>query len=178
MAENNFVVNRMTIDYNLKPFDCGDSDINDFLLNDAHLYLKEHLSVTYIIENDIDTIAYFSVQNDKIALNDFATGNQFNNARKQIPRKKMHKSYPAVKIGRLGVSQKYSGQGYASMLIDYIKILFVTDNRTGCRFMLVDSYLERIGMYEKCGFKLLKKIDDSSPTQLMYCDLIILKNFN
>jgi GNAT superfamily N-acetyltransferase len=172
MALEDFVINRMTVDYVLKPFDCGDPDINEFLNKDARLYLQQHLAVTYVIENDEDTIAYFSVQNDKISLNDFPSKSQFRKARKQVPHSKSYESYPAVKIGRLGVSAKYSGQGIGQGILDYLKFMFITNNRTGCRFMLVDAYSSKIKFYEKAKFQLLKPSDANLKTQLMYCDLI------
>ena len=171
MDQNDFVINRLTIDYRLKPFDCGDPDLNEFLHNDARLYLREHLAVTYIVETETDTIAYFSVQNDKISLDDFPSNNQFNKARKAIPRAKMHKSYPAVKVGRLAVSEKFQGLRFGPRILDYLKLLFIHNNRTGCRFMLVDAYTTKIRFYEDQQFYLLKPKNDQEKTQLMYCDL-------
>ena len=36
----------------MKPFDCGNSDLNDFLLNDAKAYASHLLAVTYLLEDD------------------------------------------------------------------------------------------------------------------------------
>lgn len=54
----------------IKPFDCGDSDLNGFLFEDARNYLKELLAVTYLLEDPANnkTVAYFSLLNDKISL--------------------------------------------------------------------------------------------------------------
>ena len=35
----------------VKSFDCGDVDLNDFIINDAPLYRKEKLAVTYVYVN-------------------------------------------------------------------------------------------------------------------------------
>ena len=51
----------------IKPFDCGDSDLNEFLLSDAALYQQQFLASTYIIEDDERTIAFYSLLNDKIS---------------------------------------------------------------------------------------------------------------
>ncbi|MCD8094355.1 MAG: hypothetical protein LUF01_16710 [Bacteroides sp.] len=40
---------RLTTDYELKPFDCGDADLNGFLLNDAKLYAEKNLAFTYLL---------------------------------------------------------------------------------------------------------------------------------
>ena len=60
------VLKRLTLDSSLKPFDCNDSDLNDFFHNDALDYLQQLLAVTYVLENKKETIAYFSILNDKI----------------------------------------------------------------------------------------------------------------
>ena len=45
-----------------------DKDIRIICLSED--YLKRLLSVTYVLENDIEILAYFSVSNDKIAIPD------------------------------------------------------------------------------------------------------------
>jgi hypothetical protein len=50
-----------------------------------------------------------------------------------MPKGKRFKSSPAMKIGRLGVSEKYKGAGIGTMIIDYLKELFISNNRTGCK---------------------------------------------
>lgn len=61
---------RLTEDHVFKPFDCGEEDLNEFLLLDAKDYLHRLMSVTYIIENDERTVAFFSVSNDRVAISD------------------------------------------------------------------------------------------------------------
>jgi hypothetical protein len=50
----------------IKPFESEDADLNDFLLNDAKNYLVQRLAVTYIIENEMETVAYFCLSNDAV----------------------------------------------------------------------------------------------------------------
>ena len=60
---------------------------------------------------------------------------------KLIPWVKQGRNYPAVLIGRLGVSRKYRNQKIGSQIIDFIKAWFLSDhNKTGCRFVVVDAY--------------------------------------
>lgn len=51
-------------------FDCGDEDLNDFILNEAKLYRKELLAVSYVLEQVESHLvhAYFSMANDRISL--------------------------------------------------------------------------------------------------------------
>ena len=43
---------KVTTDTIIKPFDCGDEDLNNFLVSKAKDYQKELLAVTYILENE------------------------------------------------------------------------------------------------------------------------------
>ena len=49
-------------------FDCGDEDLNGFILEEAPLYRKELLAVTYVVEDSESgkVLAYFSLANDKV----------------------------------------------------------------------------------------------------------------
>lgn len=172
MIPKNSSLIRLTSDYQIKPFNCGDADLNDFLFNDARNYLKELFTVTYILENSEETIAFFSLLNDRISINDTDSERfwkkQFN---KSIPFNKRRSSYPAVKIGRLGVNQHFKNQHIGTAIIDYIKQLFIINNRTGCRFITVDAYKESVNFYSKNDFKFLTTQDAGEDTRLMYFDL-------
>ena len=54
----------------IKPFDCGDADLNGFLFDDSKKYLEAMLAVTYILEDNEanKTVAYYCLLNDKIEL--------------------------------------------------------------------------------------------------------------
>lgn len=73
-------------------------------------------------------------------------------------------NFPAVLIGRLGVSAQDRGKGLniGSQIIDFVKDwLRSSDNKTGCRFIVVDAYNNdrTINFYQKNGFKLLYKTE-------------------
>ena len=51
----------------VKPFDCGDNDLNGFFYDDALYYHKEMIASPFVMEDDDVTIAYFSLLNDKIS---------------------------------------------------------------------------------------------------------------
>ena len=59
---------RLTQDYIIGDFDCGNKDLNEFLLNDSKKYMDRRLAVTYIIESDGDMVGYFSLSNDKLTV--------------------------------------------------------------------------------------------------------------
>ena len=93
---------RLTPDYQFGSFDCGEPDLNDFLLTDAKEYASRLLTVTYLIESNDEIAAFFSLSNDRISLSesDKATWRRIKYA---FPHRKHRSDYPAVKIGRLGV---------------------------------------------------------------------------
>ena len=49
---------RLTLTSTLKPFDCSNSDLNDFFHDDALDYLWLLLTVTYVLEGEDETIAF------------------------------------------------------------------------------------------------------------------------
>ena len=55
---------RLTPDYKLNEFDCGDSDLNDFLFEDAKPFLEKRVANTFILEDDNHIAAYFCLLND------------------------------------------------------------------------------------------------------------------
>jgi len=155
---------------NTSAFDCGDNDLNDFIRNDAWKYQQELLSVTYSFLNKNDEIAaFFSVSNDSLKDQDFE---RWNNLSRKLPNRKRRKDYPAVKIGRLGVNSGYRGIG--SEIIVFIKNWFTIENKSGCRFVLVDAYnkIDVLNFYEKNDFIFLTEKDKDKKTRLMYFDLI------
>ena len=165
---------RLNSETKILPFDCGDTDLNGFLFDDAKNYCLDLMAVTYVIHDDENTIAYFNYQNDKIAHTDI-DGNLdlfFQRVGIYLPKGKSDKkSYPAVKIGRLAVSKEYQGNGLGKYILDYTKHNFVDNNKTGCKFITVDAYKDSVPFYKKNGFVCLSSKDKKSDTRLMYFNL-------
>ena len=169
---------RLNPNDSIKPFDCGDTDLNGFLLEDdssvsnARHHTNELLAVTYIIEDEDkeQTIAYFSLLNDKIE-REITDNAAWNRLSREIPNIKRRKTQPAVKIGRLAVSKEYQGQGWGPRIVDFLKHWFTNNNKTGCRYITVDALADKAGFYEKHGFKVLVTHDEVDETILMYYDL-------
>ena len=51
MDFNKFVFRQIEADTEIKPFDCGDTDLNGFLFDDAKNYLDAMLAVSYLLED-------------------------------------------------------------------------------------------------------------------------------
>ena len=154
---------------NCLPFTCGENDLDDFFLNDADLYAD------CLLSND-------SIKTRLISPNDK------NRLQRNIVNPKRGRSYPAVLIGRLGVNLEYQGTSshVGRQLMAFIKDWFRhEDNKTGCRFIVVDAYNEEkiLRYYERNGFVPLYKTDviekqyydipqdEPLKTRLLYFDL-------
>lgn len=160
----------------VKSFNCGDTDLNDFILCESPFYRKEKLAVTYVMENDADinhehVAAFFSLSNDRISLSDFDSKTKYNRFSRRFNNHKRLKSYPAVKIARLGVDISLKGLGIGGKALDFIKRYFVADNKTGCRFITVDAYAAAVPFYLRNGFIPLNEEDIDESTRLLYFDL-------
>lgn len=176
MDLSGFTYVRLSPEKEILSFDCGDTDLNEFINVDAKNYLNELLAVTYLFENDDDIVAFFSVLNDKITYQQAGESNGlWNKIRKRIPHRKHFKSYPAVKLGRLAVNKSYQKKHLGTSILDYIKVFFIDRNKTGCRFITVDAYRDSLTFYEKNGFKYMTEADKDADTRLMYYDLAVLK---
>lgn len=68
-----FQIRRLTKEEIIKSFDCGDDDLNDFILNESQLYRKARLAVSYVIERKESdkVVGFFSLANDRVSVSDF-----------------------------------------------------------------------------------------------------------
>ena len=147
---------RLAPDYDILPFDCGDSDLNEFLVSDAKAYQERLLAVTYLVEAEDRTTLYFCLSNDKVTMLETSKG-FWRKVKALFPHSKHRKEYPAVKIGRLAVDKTFqrSDIRWGTVALDYIKRWMVDGNKTGCRFITVDAYREAVPFYVRNGFKFM-----------------------
>lgn len=163
---------RLSEDHPILPFDCGDADLNDFLLTDAKPAGSTLLATTYLIEFEGGTRAFFSLSNDKISYEDCDSNRRFKKLfQSKLAKSKQFKSYPAVKIGRFAIDLTMQKNGLGTKLLDYIKGSFVNNNKTGCMYITVDAYRQSLAFYSKNDFVFLNSNDEGQETRLMYYDL-------
>ena len=135
------------------------------------------MSVTYVVEDKQtnEVLAYFSLSNDKVSISDFENKTEFNRFRKhRFVNEKRLRSYPAIKIGRLGIAKKAQHQSVGTYLLEFIEDYFIVDNKSGCRFVTVDAYVQAIPFYIKNGYQFLNNDDEDKRTRVMYFDLASL----
>lgn len=199
MMENKFSLDedcqlaRVTQDvlHHCRPFSCGDEDLDDFFANNTVAYEKELTGKTYcwVLKKDLSKIVGMVT----LANAGIQTTHMQNHPRRKInhliSHSKQGRTYPAVLIGRLGVSREFQGADYrvGSQIMSFIKDWFKSyDNKTGCRFVLVDAVNNEhtLRYYERNGFKpLFPRIDDEKNfyniapddnlrTRMFYFDLL------
>jgi GNAT superfamily N-acetyltransferase len=134
--------------HNVSSFDCGDSDLNEFLKNDAARYQGEHLSHTRLAFLNGAIVGYITFLVDCIILK---TGEK----RRLFDFYQSIYTFPALKIGRIGIQKESQGNRIGTQLLKYAISLTVRLNQElhiGCRFITVDAYPKSIGWYVKNGF--------------------------
>ena len=153
-------------------FSCGKADLDEYIRKDAITHKNELFAITYsycLKQNGkiSKPIAFVSLSNDAIFLSEKKRS-------KILPSEVNYTASPAVKIGRLGVDSQYQKEGFGSFLVDLIKGFFLTENRTGCRFLTVDAYRKQdtLRFYKKNGFDFVSGRDRKSETRTMYFDLL------
>ena len=177
-----------------QPFSCGNDDLDDFFRNDATRYAHFLMGKTYCFRqnsNPNKIVCAFTVSNDSIRIYDLPRSRR-DYMKSLTHHEKPLRRYPGVLIGRLGVSSEFAGKGIGSETLDFIKgWFFSTNNKTGCRFVIVDAVneLHVISFYQKNGFQPLfsseeqefaytigkKDIPVKLDTRLMYFDLLKMR---
>jgi GNAT superfamily N-acetyltransferase len=168
-------------------FDCGNADLNEFFNHDAFLYRHQMLSETYLyrLKSSDVIVCAFSFSASAIKTADLP-GSRRKKVKEYVPREKSLKSYPAILIGRLGVSAEFSGQGVGSQLINAIKTFCIINFPGFVRYLLVDAYNEPaiIGFYQKNDFTTVfsteeqeketyrQSTDEPLQTRYMFFDMI------
>lgn len=159
----------------VKSFNCGDAELNDFILNKADKYKKSLLAVTYVYEEEDIPLAYFSLSNDSLSYEKFENKSTFNRLNRNINNAKRMRQYPAVKIGRFAINETYKNLGIGSYLLYLIKSSMAFEQKSGCRFITVDAYNDAVGFYERNGFVMVNEFQADRRTQPMFFDLAQLQ---
>lgn len=173
-------------------FSCGNEDLDGFFQDDAVSYADNLFGKSYCYvkeEEKSEIVCAFTVSNASI-FTKFLPNARKKKVGKLVPHVKQDLIYPAVLIGRLGISAKYQHLHLGSEVLDFIKAWFVEPyNKTGCRYLVVDAYNEDIpiAFYKKNGFEFMFSNEEQEKnyrgivsdmplkTRLMFFDLILIK---
>lgn len=146
----------------ISAFECSHDDTNEFLKEDALNYQKLNIGVTYLLfSNKDELLGFVTLGMGAIKLPD-------NLRIKEIE----IRQYPGLKIGRLATDAKKERKGCGRLMIDFsAKLALEMKEKAGCRYLLVDSYKDKVGFYEKLGFKTFIRKFGKRETIPMYMEL-------
>ena len=178
-----------------RPFSCGNDDLDDFFANDAVRYARFLMGKTYGFRLNADPariVCAMTLSNDSIRIYDLPRGRR-DHMKSLTHHEKPLRRYPGVLIGRLGVATDFARRGVVSEMLDFVKGWFYSsDNKTGCRFVIVDAVNAPpvLAFYAKNGFKPLFSTEEQEflytggkkgqpvaiDTRLLYFDLLGMGN--
>ena len=153
-------------------FKSYEQELVDFLLEDAFDNQQKKISTTYLwfYKPKKELVGYVTVLADAINLE---------GELKEYFRQAgiFYRSLPALKIGRLCVSDDYAGRGIGTLMIEFCIILAEKIGKDiGLRFITTDAKRnqnprkESIHFYKRFGFEILKHREKGALP--MYKDLI------
>ena len=148
-------------------FDCGHDDLNEYFHKDVKWHKEELLTQKYCLYErsaPMLVLVLLDFCNDAVQLKNVPT---------EIDHRIHYRLLPAVKLTRLGVAKPFQRKGIGTHALNMVKRLFITDNRTGCRFITVDAYNETriIDFYQRNGFSPFNDKDKGNHTRSLFFDL-------
>lgn len=127
-------------------FDCGVRTLNEFLARHAGQQQRKGMGKTYVaLVDGEDAIAGFiTLCAGQVATNALPTA-------LKLP----HYPVPILRIGRLGVDQRYQGRGIGQDLLAFaLRLALEFSQRIGLYAVLVDAKDERAAaFYRRLGFR-------------------------
>lgn len=162
-------VERFRENLEVRTFDCGDKDLNDFLTTkEVAKYEREGLGKTHLVywQPEGKLVGYFTISNESLRLEYLRSVKSFS-----IPGEIRVESVPGVKIGRLAVEQSFQRRGVGSLILKFIAGLAL-GAPAAARILFLEAYPESVQFYEKFDFtRVVHHRFKHRRTILMYFDL-------
>lgn len=129
----------------LDNFDCGESPLNKYLLEEALKDTLEGLSKTYVMVDGLYVIGFYTII--------YSTAKSEKLGKYIIGRIYKYPDVPTMKLGRLAVDKRYQSQGIGEFLL--ISAFLHTQKAhkiAGLTAIVVDSKEKSTSFYEKYRF--------------------------
>lgn len=138
----------LLLDADFSDFDCDDSDLNDFVKNDALKYQNQKIAQTTCLIYEGEIVSFYTLVCDSLRLTKKEKSKLFPWG------KRGYDDYPALKIARMASKKKYQHMGLGSFMLRVILGMACDLNQKGiaCRFITVDAYSKVKDFYLKNGF--------------------------
>lgn len=135
----------LTDTISLDSFSCSDSDLEEFLKEDALTSQNNRLSATRLVFHHTALVGYFTLVNDCIAVSSLMK----DHGEPGYP----YRKYPAIKIARLATHSDFIRQGIGTgMILKIFQMVLSLSAHSGCRIITVDSKKDSLPFYLDLGF--------------------------
>lgn len=137
----NYHYEKLSSKHDLSNFSCGVEDLDEFLKCDALAQQEQNLNVTYLAVNENEILGFVSILADTIR-----------NINRDIST--IYPEYPAVKIGRLAVNEKFKGLHIGTAILDSTcKLIKKMSKKLGIGYITLDAYCSARKFYLKNEFR-------------------------
>ncbi len=143
LTMDDLAISHLKEDDDFSGFSCGESDLDDFIMEDAFRNQRNGLTNTYVLYKGNLPVGFYSIVMESVRSADITDVKSFG-----IP------SVAAVLVARLAVDSRYQGKCLGqALLYDAIYTAKELSRTIACRLVVVDSKPESAGFYEKHGFR-------------------------
>lgn len=172
---------KLSESFHIKPFCSSNPAIDSHLFNSAKIYQQHLLSVHYVLENDIESIAFYALSNDLLQIDSGSSSQRTfrgfikKNISDQIKYELLNwPTFPAVKLDFIAVNTKYQRSGIGGKLLEAIIGNFRENNKTGCLFLTASvlNNLATVNFYKKNNFVFLTSQDQTDESRIMYRSIL------
>lgn len=127
-------------------FRSGNADLDRFFIRYAgQNQFRHHIGTTYVAVDDAGMIVGFAT----VAASELSPEKMPPTKRRRLPRYPV----PVLRLARLAVDERATGQGVGSLLLRAVLILAQQMSEDlGCVGLIVDAKPEAIAFYDKLGF--------------------------
>ena len=144
-------IQRLRIEDDTGFFDCGNSDLNDYIRFQAKDQQLQHAAIVYLATVSTPTsteiVGFLSLSMSSIEVSNIGTN--------QRPLHTPYRYYPSLMIGRLGTDTRFQRRGVGRTLCLYaIATAARLRDEVGCQFVILNAKRDSIHFYKRCGFKL------------------------
>ena len=152
---------RLTADHDPRGFDCGNEQMNRWLVDHALASQKADLARTYLLLRNGTVVGYVSLTTGSI---------RREAAPKRYARGTPRHPIPTILIARLAIDQRHQGQRLGSRLLaEALRLAVAASDAAAARLVVVDAIDEQAArFYRRWGFidapenpnRLFRKIGD------------------
>ena len=140
-------IRKLNLSDDIGYFDCGNSDLNEYIRYQALEQQDEGSSTTYLARHGSDVVGFISLAMSSLSVENVERWHLFKASHYQ--------NFPSLMIGRLAVDKKHQRQDCGTELCKFaVANAMELRDRIGCQFVIVNAKPDSIGFYEKTGFQM------------------------